>query len=335
MKYFSLIHAALALLILTACDRESDNLWYEKSSLDPESWAPANLQIENVSITEKKLTWSYGNHNIEGFKIDRKKGDGQWQESYATLSKEARSWNDTDIIPDQLLYYIYRLYAYAGTFNSDNIKAIYMIWEKCGDEVAFIYNKEPVFYGTVEGQNGTCWMDRNLGALRVATQSNDREAYGDLFQWGRGDDGHQLRNSNTTHIRSSSDNPGHSSFITQTSSPYDWLNPQNDNLWQGDGGINDVCPAGWRLPTETELDNERLSWNGNTFYAAFASPLKLVPAGGRFTDGFIYGIGSYGQYWTSSVSGSDARHLDIRNNPASIRNISRVYGMSVRCIRDD
>ena len=65
----------------------------------------------------------------------------------------------------------------------------------CGDLVEFIYKGEEVVYGSVIGQNNTCWLDRNLGALQVCTSSTDEKCYGDLFQWGRGDDGHQDRNS--------------------------------------------------------------------------------------------------------------------------------------------
>lgn len=38
---------------------------------------------------------------------------------------------------------------------------------------------------TVTTATGRVWMDRNLGASSVATSSNDAEAYGDLYQWGR------------------------------------------------------------------------------------------------------------------------------------------------------
>src|SRR6056297_1536419 len=79
---------------------------------------------------------------------------------------------------------------------------------------------------------GEIWMDRNLGATQVATSSTDADAYGDLYQWGRAADGHQLRTSGTTSTLATSDIPGHSDFITIGSSPYDWRSPQNDNLWQ-------------------------------------------------------------------------------------------------------
>ncbi len=78
------------------------------------------------------------------------------------------------------------------------------------------------------------WLDRNLGAMQVATSSSDEDSYGDLFQWGRLDDGHQEITSPTTTTLSSGDVPGHGKFITDVSNwLFDWRSPQNDNLWQG------------------------------------------------------------------------------------------------------
>lgn len=86
---------------------------------------------------------------------------------------------------------------------------------------------------------GRTWMDRNLGAARAATSSTDAQAYGDLYQWGRGPDGHQKRNSTTTRTLSRSNNPGHKSFIiSNVAANRDWRSPQNHNLWQGVNGIN-------------------------------------------------------------------------------------------------
>jgi len=79
--------------------------------------------------------------------------------------------------------------------------------------VTFTYNGEEVTYGFVE-KHGLHWMDRNLGATQVPTASDDELGYGDLFQWGRLDDGHQVRTSNTTTTLSTSDVPGHDDFIT-------------------------------------------------------------------------------------------------------------------------
>ena len=46
---------------------------------------------------------------------------------------------------------------------------------------------------TVTSATGKVWMDRNLGAAQVATSATDEAAYGDLYQWGRPEDGHEKR----------------------------------------------------------------------------------------------------------------------------------------------
>lgn len=190
--------------------------------------------------------------------------------------------------------------------------------------------------GTVISANGRVWMDRNLGASQVATSSTDSAAYGDLYQWGRGADGHQLRTSATTSTTSSTDVPGHGEFIRTTASPYDWRVPQNDNLWQGVSGINNPCPAGFRLPTETEWATEWSSWSSNDPDGAFASPLKLVVAGyHNYRDGSFDYEGNIGWYWSSTVDISKSRSLGFGYvGNANIGSDVRSYGFSVRCIQN-
>lgn len=100
---------------------------------------------------------------------------------------------------------------------------------------------------------GRTWMDRNLGASEAPNGENLEAARGDLYQWGRGADGHQCRNSAFTAETSSTDQPGHDMFIIINGGTYDWRNPQNMNLWQGLNGINVPCPEGYRLPTEDPM----------------------------------------------------------------------------------
>ena len=184
-------------------------------------------------------------------------------------------------------------------------------------------------------KTGKTWMDRNLGASRAATSSSDASSYGDLYQWGRGADGHQLRTSTTTTSLSSSDQPGNSNFIVSSSGLSDWRNPQNGNLWQGVNGVNNPCPSGYRLPTETELNEERLSWSSNNPEGAFASPLKLPMAGTRNNpNGSINTVGTDGLYWSSSVSGTASRYLQFYSGDAIMFSLIRSRGNSVRCIKN-
>jgi uncharacterized protein (TIGR02145 family) len=211
----------------------------------------------------------------------------------------------------------------------------------CGNNfVTFNYKGQQVTYGTVVGQNGRCWMDRNLGAAQVAQSPTDAQSYGDLFQWGRADDGHQNRNSGVLSTLSSSDNPGHSSFITGTGSfgnpPFsDWRSPQNANLWQGLNGINNPCPSGWRLPTAAEWDAERVSWNQQNLNGAYNSPLKLPSSGRRnSSNASLFHVGTYGYYWASDTLGSNSRILYFFDSDALLIDNFRGAGHAVRCTKE-
>lgn len=189
---------------------------------------------------------------------------------------------------------------------------------------------------TVVSKTGRVWMDRNLGASRVAQSVNDSLAYGDLFQWGRLADGHQKRTSSTTTNTSTTDNPGHGSFILKSTYPQDWRTPQNNNLWQGVSGTNNPCPSGFRLPTHSEFARERDSWSSNTISGAFASPLKFVAAGSRKAeDGTLSILGS-AHYWSSTVDdyGSSAARYLWLGIGANINDGDRADGRSVRCIKN-
>jgi len=218
-----------------------------------------------------------------------------------------------------------------------------------GQTLTFIGDK-PVWTGSlpantvVNSTTGKIWMDRNLGATRVAENSTDYLAYGDLYQWGRGKDGHQtivwisstasngVEQSYETASQSSSTNPG-TNFLTVAENWYNGTNP--DNLWQGVNSINNPCPSGYRLPTSAELDAERLSWSNKDADGAFASPLKLPMAGRRsYSGGSLDAVGSNGYYWSSTVSSANSRNLFFSSSLANMYTSNRAYGFSVRCLKD-
>jgi uncharacterized protein (TIGR02145 family) len=230
-----------------------------------------------------------------------------------------------------------------GTFQSTltglagNIKYYVRAYAITGSGTT--YGEEKVFTtlpeNTVVGANGKVWMDRNLGASRVATSSTDSVGFGDLYQWGRAKDGHQLRTSATTATLASVDKPATSDFINVKTGTQDWRNPQNSTLWQGVNGSNNPCPTGFRLPTVAEWNLEIEGWSGKNDVGAFASSLKLPLEGSRSAStGDIALAGTGGYYWTSTVDGTRSRVVVISEAQAFVSTSVRGDGKSVRCIRN-
>ncbi len=228
-------------------------------------------------------------------------------------------------------------------------EAVLMITARhvCGTDFTFDYNNSQVTYGTVLIDYGgsvgeKCWMDRNLGASQVATVSDDKEAYGDLFQWGRLEDGHQVREplTGTTTIQSNDPNPTHNDFIISYPKWYDGTSPDPSDLWQEDGtGINNPCPSGWRVPSADELEAEKDSWNSDNAAGAFESELNWPVGGARnYGSGELNDAGDHGRVW-SSTANSDAYgaafNLSFGSSPdAGINSAVYAFGYSVRCVRD-
>jgi uncharacterized protein (TIGR02145 family) len=265
------------------------------------------LDNGGFSVNERGVCWSTSSNPTTG---DNTTADGNGTGSYSS--------SITGLSPSTKYYM--RAYATneAGTAY--------------GEELSFTTPNEGEVINPVTGQ---VWMDRNLGANRVAQSSTDDQAYGDLYQWGRAADGHEKRNSPTTSTLSNSDTPGHGNFITVDSDPYDWRSPHNDNLWQGVNGTNNPCPDGYHLPTEAEWEAERQSWSSDDAAGAFASPLKLPVAGNRYDSfGSLNHVGSDGLYWSSTVVGTNSRGLRFYSRSAGMYSSYRAAGLSVRCLKD-
>lgn len=232
--------------------------------------------------------------------------------------------------------------------------------------------------GVYASVNGTL---RDFGTHNLGADTNlDPKTYvignadgsggtlGYLYQWGRTNDGHQLRNSPTVvGPKGPTDSDiAAGKFITNTG---DWLSPNDNTLWR-DGttkGINDPCPPGFRVPTRTQWvnlykvgstggnplgpnpanwpDQNTWTWTGNSGY--MIGPLLFLPVAGNRIDGSGTFTGpDSGRYWSSTFKPSigtrqtQAYTIGWNSNgyvflhPDSNGFSNKAYGLSVRCISE-
>jgi len=174
-----------------------------------------------------------------------------------------------------------------------------------GDVPAQPVNETIVHNGTLYGsvvspKTGRVWLDRNLGAQRVCTSATDELCFGDLYQFGRGYDGHQDRHSGVIRIRETSLEDTGPNFVAQyRATDGDWYDysleipnlsavSQRDKgayyreskerleqlrkayvlsvtkrvaIWRRTDGSS-ICPVGYQVPTTEEVVAEDLRNRG-------------------------------------------------------------------------
>lgn len=212
--------------------------------------------------------------------------------------------------------------------------------------VTFTYKGDNVTYTTVRGADGNIWLQQNLGSQNVATTKDDTNSYGDLFQWGRWDDGHQNRNSATA-VATTPNNPlgvvGNTNYIAGT--PAWWVPNTLTDKWEAatPGVVTDVngcdpCKAlgnGWKLPSETEWETLVDAEGFQNPAGAFESNLKLPAAGYRgASNGAASAEGIRGYYWSKTPSSTGGKYLYIGStlaNPSA--GAPRGQASSVRCMK--
>ena len=225
-------------------------------------------------------------------------------------------------------------------------------------------------YGINNGQgieiDGVVWAPVNCGYHEADYP------YGKLYQWGRkygqgysgylcDISGNQVGEYSDATVPTfaeggvseieGNDNSNANVFYT---GPEDWADPVNDKLWNS--GTEDIpvkteydpCPAGWRVPTYTELNElcqNRSAWtsddgqNGYWFSGASSYtdevPQVFFPAAGSrdYYDGEAYLRGSGGSYWSSRPYDYHAYYLLYFSNLLGLGNNRRSNGCSVRCVQ--
>lgn len=217
--------------------------------------------------------------------------------------------------------------------------------------VTFTYQGVTKTYTTVRAADGNIWLQQNLGSNTIAASATDSEGFGDLFQFGRWDDGHQLRTSQTNTTAPQPNNPlglngGNDSFFT--SSPVWWNNASITDAWEANSPETatatngcDPCKAlgnQWSIPAQADWIKIIADENITNIASAYDSHLKLPVAGSRLgTSGNFNFTGVRGYYWSKTVSSNVdfVKYLYYSNfivNPEA--GTDRAQGLSVRCIKN-
>ena len=226
-------------------------------------------------------------------------------------------------------------------------------------------NKNGVFIGTKVWANVNCGYDAG-------------HPYGLLYQWGRkygqgyGSETPAVvninGNINGTHKGPLSSAEEGSSEDLKNIFYYkvdDWLTTPVNTLWNINTADNkevyptknyscDPCPAGWRVPTMSELEglsvkksvwtqnnNQSGYWfSGNVEYSNDAVAVFFPAAGLRHYWDNDTGVerGNIGQYVSSTATNTDgwvcAAYLVFKSNMIERSSLRKAFGSSVRCVKD-
>ncbi|MBO4812806.1 hypothetical protein J5491_01525, partial [Candidatus Saccharibacteria bacterium] len=170
--------------------------------------------------------------------------------------------------------------------------------------------------------NGQYWMTQNLrfvganSAFSLNTGStnigsNATVSYGDLTSGNSNDE---------ARIHAGVDNNGDGTV---------WYNYAAATAGTITGSSNstnatyDICPAGWRLPTQSEN-------SGIMSYAGTFNPV----AGGIYYDGTLGSAGGFGFWWSATASSTTSRYRLVWDGSGlTTYDNSRSYGFYVRCVK--
>ena len=220
-------------------------------------------------------------------------------------------------------------------------------------------------YGCVPNNTtGKVWLDKNLGATIVCPTSNELTCVGGFYQFGRGTDGHEVRNS-PKHNAKVLGGPGGGApakrargraFTINAINSVNgvsingavivdaftwWTVEDNDGMiraarWaDSTGGVGSICPVGYRVPTITELNAEAASWVTSDAAGAFASPLKLGVTGYRrqnATAKYIFLTRGYYRATTGVSHSHDA--LRFTAGAVASTSLSDTQSANIRCIKN-
>ncbi len=225
--------------------------------------------------------------------------------------------------------------------------------------VEFKYGGVNVMYYTVRAMDGNVWLQQNLGSTQVAESRVDVKSFGDLFAWGRWDDGHHFRDNTKINLATAAGAPPvpNNPTILDGTNPFYFSNTTVLNWWWGQGVNNDTVEAAsasevtatngcdpckklmgenWSMPTKDEWETVRTAEGITDANSAFSSNLYLPSANTRAVQtGALGSNNNTTRMWSKTAGaggGAYALHFTTTvNSSNTTTNISRGNGLPIRC----
>lgn len=305
--------ALLSVILLFSCTTSNDSNGNSTTTAVP--LPPTNLTGTVFSTTQINLSWTDNSTNETGFKIERRTGSGIYA-VVGTVNADVLSFNDIGLTPNTT--YTYRVYSYnvagnSSTYSNEFSLTIYPFpTASIGTQVWMQKNLELTTYrnGDVIPQvtDPTAWSNLTTGAwCYYNNDSANGVIYGKLYNW-----------------YAVTDSRGLAPVGWHVSTDAEWTTLTNylGGLTIAGGAMKETGTTHWLSPN-----------TGATNSSGFTG----LPGGNIHYNGTIYGIGSYGYWWSSSAGiTTNANTLSYNNSSANIGIVNnyKTSGFSVRCLKD-
>ncbi|MCK4445714.1 MAG: hypothetical protein KAW56_01385 [Candidatus Marinimicrobia bacterium] len=295
--------------------------------------APTNITALAISNNDIKLSWQDNSTFEEGFRIERKENDGNF-EQFAELGANVSEYNDIGLSED--IFYTYRVYAFTSSHLSEysnvvihgvgitdidgNVYKIVKIgnqwWMAENLKVTHYRNGDPIPHVT----SNSTWEALNTGAYcNYDNDANNVTTYGRLYNWYAVNYSRNIAPEGW-HVSSDAEWKTLEMYLGMSQSDAD------DDGFRGtdEGGkLKEAGTTHWQSPN-TGATNE--------------SGFSALPGGYRHGwggSGAYYDMGGVASFWSPSTSFSEwYRTLQSNYSEVCRHENWRQCGFSVRCVRD-
>ena len=217
------------------------------------------------------------------------------------------------------------------TFNKDT--NAYTI-SKIGDSAFFEDTRNSKTYSVKKLADGNVWMTQNLDIFNggVISSSDSNIPEGETYSVGYSTSkpaGFTWGYSNEVHYHDNTDNDKYGTYYNYHGATAGWGDVDAGNTGTAP---KDICPKGWRLPTDAELTALSNSYDTP---ADFITDANLLLSG-LIVNGELLGRGELDDFWTSkSANASSATSVVLGGSSAIPTESSKlVDGKIIRCIAE-